>query len=104
MIVDENKIAELVQKEIQVQVSNKLKQIGRDTLKNLYKEAMREEISNFIIMTKDDLVDEIKKEAIFDKDHWKNEVVNNVTDILMCKIKNAFNDEQDYDYDDWDRV
>lgn len=94
MNIDESKIQELINNEVKQQVTNKMKQVGRETIKNLYKEAMAEELRSFILKQEVNLVKELKKEINYDKDVWKNTVATKLTDGLMAKIESSCYEDQ----------
>lgn len=96
MIIDDNEIQDIIKQEIKQQVSNKIKSVGRETIKILYKEVMAEQIRNFILKQRIELANEIKKEINYDKDLWKKSVADNIANKLIDRINTSFDDHYDY--------
>lgn len=93
MVINEDLINEMIQKEIKVQVENKLKQIGRQTLLNTYKEVMERQIAQFLNEQQKETVDELNLQIAVEKGYWKKEVLQAITERFNDKIDNLFSNE-----------
>lgn len=98
MNLDENKIKELIRNEIKQQVTNKVKQIGRETIKTIYKEVIGEQVRDFLLKQEIDLMKELKNEISYDRDSWKQNVAEMLTDRLLSRMNQTFFDD-DYDWE-----
>jgi len=89
MIIDENKIEELIQKEVKLQVENKLKTFGRDAIKEAYKSSMNAAIMEYLKAKENELEVEIKTHIQYDADTWKDAIVDSISYQLSNTIGNA---------------
>ncbi|PHA03032.1 hypothetical protein COE51_01430 [Bacillus pseudomycoides] len=96
MLIDENKMQGMIETEIKRQVESKLKQIGRDTIKIVYKEVMGQQIRSFLMEQEMNLSKEIKEEIMYEKDTWKRDVTNLVSEQLVNTMVEALKDSGNY--------
>jgi len=95
-MLSEEKINELIEKEIRDQVTAKLKQIGRQTMTNLYKEVMQQQVQEFLYQKQQETVNELNAHINVNKDYWKKEVLESIKESFKHKIDSVFDDYPRY--------
>lgn len=97
MVIDESKINEMISQEIKQQVTNKMKQVGRQAILDQYKDVIAREVQNHLEEIKKETVNEIKLMVGVDKDYFKKEVVEMIKEVFSNRIEYVLtNNEQDY--------
>lgn len=96
-LISEEKINELIEKEIKDQVAAKLKQVGRQTISDAYKSVIQKEVNNHLQEIKNETVKELEAMVAVEKDYWKKEVMESIKEKFSNKIDYVF-DNQDRDY------
>ena len=93
MIIDQNKIDELLQKEVSLQVEKKLKTFGRESIKDVYKQAVKESVDTFLKGMKSEIEGEINEAIKYDTDTWKEDITASVSERLVETISKALREE-----------
>lgn len=83
MLIDENKIQELVKKEIKEQVEKKLKLIGRETILNIYKNQIHDIVSKELRNKENEFTKITIKAFEEDKEWIRAEVADRTANKLM---------------------
>lgn len=105
MYVDESKIQELLEKEIQQQVAKKIKTIGRDTIIKIFEE----EIERFLVVntlaTQLEITEKMWEDVSEHKEHIEKQVTHSVANKLFECFREGYkqHDYEEIDFDDdWD--
>lgn len=96
MLIDESKVNEMLSKEINEQVQKKLKQVGRDTIKNLYKDVIREQVQHHLDQINEETVRQLNSYIEIEKEYWKKEVLDSIKDQFESRIEAIFDNDRGY--------
>lgn len=96
MIIDENLIESLLQKEVKQQVEAKLKSFGRDAIKGVYENAVRDSVSEYIREKESELIKDIELNIKYNTYEWNKEIVDRVAVELTESISEGLQRYKDH--------
>lgn len=102
MNLDENKIQELIEKEIKEQVANKIKTIGRKTMLEIFSKASTEVIYEILEDKSYTLQKALEKELLENKEDMTQKIskriANDITATIIEALSRRNDEDDDYDY------
>lgn len=97
MIIDDNKLEEMVKNEIKLQVSNKINKISNKQITKIIEDVTYVIFDQFANEMKDKMIDAYKEFIIGDKDYFREKIIDGIKQDIVVRMIDGLESNKYYD-------